>query len=439
LNRRLASSIFERERAHAVLRASEARLRHITDNMVDMVGQFDQQAVFQYVSPSYERVLGYLPEELVGRSAIEMIHPDDREQVVLAITAMLKAGTGSAQFRYRHKDGGYRWIESTGRNLMNEKGEVVGSILGSRDITERKRAEEALRRSEQTMRSVLDSVDEGFIVIDREYRILTANRAYCEQVSLPFRDVIGKKCHAVSHKSMQPCHEAGEDCAVRKAFETGEPATAYHKHADAEGSLLYVETKAFPLKNESGEVTSVIESISNITERHLLEQERLKTQKLEAIGTLAGGIAHDFNNLLQGVFSYISLARLKREDPEKSLAALEEAEKALHMSVKLTNQLLTFSKGGKPVRRPTDLRPVIENAAKFALSGSRSTYRILADGLWQAEADEGQIGQVIQNIVLNADQSMPEGGQVEITATNVQAPHPDLPQVLQKGRYVGSR
>lgn len=436
LNRRLARSIFERERAHAVLWESEARLRHITDNMVDMVGQFDQQAVFQYASPSYERVLGYRPEDLVGRAAIEMIHPDDRDQVVRAIDAMLKAGTGSAQFRYRHKDGGYRWIESTGRNVTNDRGEVVGSILGSRDITERKRAEEALRRSEQTMRSVLDSVDEGFIVIDRDYRILTANRAYCEQVNLPFGDVIGKKCHAVSHKSPQPCHEAGEDCAVKKAFETAETAAAYHKHADAEGTPLYVETKAFPLKNESGDVISVIEAINNITERHLLEQERLKTQKLEAIGTLAGGIAHDFNNLLQGVFSYISLARLKRDDREKSLAALEEAEKALHMSVKLTNQLLTFSKGGKPVMRPTDLRPVIENAAKFALSGSRSTYRISADGLWQAEADEGQIGQVIQNIVLNADQSMPEGGQVEITATNVQAPHPDLPQVLQKGKYI---
>ncbi len=122
---------------------------------------------------------------------------------------------------------------------------------------------------------------------------------------------------------------------------------------------------------------------------------------------------------------------------EKSLAALEQAEQALHLSVKLTNQLLTFSKGGKPIKKPVDLRPVIDTAAKFALSGSRSVNRIvIEEGLRQVEADEGQIGQVIQNIVLNADQAMPEGGQVEITARNVKAPDKNLPQGLEKGGYV---
>jgi two-component system cell cycle sensor histidine kinase/response regulator CckA len=177
--------------------------------------------------------------------------------------------------------------------------------------------------------------------------------------------------------------------------------------------------------------------VRDISERKRLEQERLRAQKLEAIGTLAGGIAHDFNNLLQGVFGYISLAKLKKDDREKSLAALEEAEKALHLSVMLTNQLLTFSKGGKPLKKTVDLLPVIENAAKFALSGSRSSYRLtVADGLWAAEADEGQIGQVIQNIVLNADQAMPVGGQVELSARNVLAPGPDLPQGLEEGKYI---
>jgi CheY-like chemotaxis protein len=158
---------------------------------------------------------------------------------------------------------------------------------------------------------------------------------------------------------------------------------------------------------------------------------------MEAIGTLAGGIAHDFNNLMQGVFGYISLAKLTAHGRQKSLAALDQAEKALHMSVKLTNQLLTFSKGGKPVKKLLDLWPVIDDAAQFALSGSRSEYRLVADdALWQVEADEGQISQVIQNIVLNADQAMLEGGRVEITARNVHLPHNDSLPGLQKGRYV---
>ncbi len=436
INTELLQNIDARKKAEETVRADEARLRQITDNMVDMVGQFDERAFFQYASPSYERVLGYRPAELVGTWAPEKIHPDDRDQVISAIDDMLKIGTGSAQYRYRHKDGSYRWIESTGRNVPDRQGNVTGSIMGSRDITDRRLSEEALQKSEQMVRKVLDSVDEGFVVVDRDYRIVSTNRAYCKLVSASCDDVIGKHCYEVSHKANRPCYEVGEECAVKKAFETGEPSTVCHKHGDAGANTLYVETKAFPLKDESGAVTSVIESINNITEKHLLETERLKAQKLEAIGTLAGGIAHDFNNLLQGVFGYISLARLKKDDRQKSLAAIEQAERALEMSVKLTNQLLTFSKGGSPVRRPTSLWPVIENATKFALSGSCSEYRISGDeGLWQAEADEGQIGQVVQNIVLNADQAMPGGGLVEITARNVDIPGENLPLSLQEGKY----
>ena len=184
-----------------------------------------------------------------------------------------------------------------------------------------------------------------------------------------------------------------------------------------------------PSRTRPGAVTSVIETINNITEKHLLEEERLKTQKLESIGTLAGGIAHDFNNLLQGIFGYISMAKMTFDQKDKSLAMLEQAEKALHQSVNLTTQLLTFSKGGKPVKKTIALQPVIENAVKFALSGSRTTYQLrIEPGLWQVEADEGQLGQVIQNIVLNADQAMPLGGSVVISARNVSASDASLPQ-----------
>jgi signal transduction histidine kinase/CheY-like chemotaxis protein len=214
---------------------------------------------------------------------------------------------------------------------------------------------------------------------------------------------------------------------------------------NARGSLCTVYTRDCAPSSDDLDVMSIIASaIANEEERletgqklRQSEEERLKTQKLEAIGTLAGGIAHDFNNLLQGVFGYISLAKLTADKREKSIAALEQAEKALHQAVSLTTQLLTFSKGGAPLKKVLALRPVIENAAKFALSGSRSYFQLGADDdLWPTEADEGQIGRVIQNIVLNADQAMPEGGKVEITARNVQVPGTDLPPGLRNGRYV---
>jgi nitrogen-specific signal transduction histidine kinase/ActR/RegA family two-component response regulator len=174
----------------------------------------------------------------------------------------------------------------------------------------------------------------------------------------------------------------------------------------------------------------------DITERKRLEQELLRSQKLEAIGTLAGGIAHDFNNLLQGIFGYISLAKMTIADKQRTQTMLEQAEQALHMSVNLTTQLLTFAKGGKPLKTTVHLQPLIENAARFALSGSRADYSIRSyHDLWAAEVDKGQFGQVIQNIVLNAEQAMPDGGTIEITARNVRAPKKELPS-LPKGRYV---
>jgi two-component system, cell cycle sensor histidine kinase and response regulator CckA len=314
---------------------------------------------------------------------------------------------------------------------------ITGRVWSFRDITERKMTEEALRRSEEFIRSILDNVDEGFIVVDRDYRIVTANKAFCKQMGEPCEKIIGSYCYAISHRLLNPCYEEGEDCAVRRVFETGDPHVALHRHLDREGAVIHVETKAFPLKDADGRVTSVIETITDISERHLLEEERLKTQKLEAIGTLAGGIAHDFRNLLQGVFGFISMAKQGLDRRGNAFEMIEQAEKALQMSVNLTTQLLTFSKGGKPVKKRLDLPPVIKNSAQFALSGSRSDYRFAYDDdLWPVEADEGQIGQVVQNIVLNASEAMPDGGTVEISARNLDARREVDPLLPAGGRFV---
>lgn len=212
--------------------------------------------------------------------------------------------------------------------------------------------------------------------------------------------------------------------------------TQEYRLRTSDGRLRWVRSIGSAHRQPNGTVIA-IGTTSDITDRKQAEQERLKMHKLEAIGTLAGGIAHDFNNLLQGVFGYISLAKMTAGDKKKSIEALEQAEKALHQSVSLTNQLLTFSRGGQPIKKPVNLRPLIDNAAKFALSGARSSYHLLADdGLFLTEADEGQIGQVIQNIVLNADQAMTDGGRVEIAARNVLVPDEHAPLGLQKGPYV---
>ena len=336
-----------------------------------------------------------------------------------------------------------RFIVGVGnKSLDYEENDLVQLQIVANELQKimmRRRTREALRRSEEFIRTILDTVDEGFLVVDRDFRIITANRTYCDWSNRDSRSIAGRFCYEVSHKAQRPCHEQGEDCAVKRVFETGEPCKAMHKHQDSKGNILYVETKAFPLRDASGAVVSVIETVHNITERRLLEEEQLKSQKLEAIGTLAGGIAHDFRNLLQGVFGYISLAKMEMDRQGKSFSGLEQAEKALNLSINLTSQLLTFSKGGKPVKRRTDILPVIENSAKFALSGSRSCYRLTHDEeLWSIEADEGQIAQVVQNIVLNAKEAMPDGEAVNISVRNVTSRHPHFPDKPGMGENLSS-
>lgn len=393
------------------------------------------------VSDEYPLILGYDPAEFNPglQTWMEALHPDDRASVVKVLKEAVESGeTRTMEYRRRAKDGSWKWLRSAGKIAeYDQNGKPVRMIGTHADITEYREAQEQIRQSEHFIRNILDTVDEGFLVIDREYRIKTANKAYCKQMGGCEETLMGRYCYEVSHNTSRPCFEEGEECAVRQVFETGNPYSVMHRHRDSVGNVLYVETKAYPIKNISGEVVSAIETINNMTEKHLLEEERLKTQKLESIGTLAGGIAHDFNNLLQGVFGYISMAKMTIAQQEKALKMLGQAEEALHLSVNLTTQLLTFSKGGKPVKKLISLKPVVENAVKFALSGSHTNYELEVEPeLWSVEADEGQLAQVLQNIVLNANEAMASSGTVRVLLANTELGANAVTGLLNGGQFV---
>lgn len=376
-------------------------------------------------------------DQVRGQCIYPMVSEEHRDAFQDMVRDVFQGKTCSMEFRMTGLKGRVSWLYTRAVPLRNRAGDIVYMLSVTDDITSRKEAEEKLRQSEQFVRNMLDTVDEGFIVVDRDYRIITANKAYCKQVGGCYGEIPGRLCYEVSHKIGNPCYEEGEDCAVRRVFETGEPHSALHRHKDPEGNILYVETKAYPVRDASGRVTSAIETVKNITAKHLLEEERLKTQKLESIGTLAGGIAHDFNNLLQGIFGYISMTKMSLNRPERARSMLEQAEEALHLAVNLTTQLLTFSKGGKPVKRLIALEPVIENAVKFALSGSHSGHVLeVAPDLRQVEADEGQLVQVIQNIVINANEAMSGRGTVHISVANRDIAAGTVSGMPEGGRFV---
>jgi PAS domain S-box-containing protein len=304
----------------------------------------------------------------------------------------------------------------------------------SREIQERLLTEEALRKSEEMYRLLTDISPNAISVADPSGIILMLNRRALELYG--YEDdagVLGRSIFEwVAPEERQRAASAFETL-LKVGIVTNIELSLLRKN----GSSFFAVISASLLRGPHDDPQMVIIVTTDVTQKKLMEDERLKFQKLEAIGTLAGGIAHDFNNLLQGVFGYISIAKLNAADKDKTIAALEQAEKALDMSVTLTTQLLTFSKGGRPVKKKIPLQPVIENSVRFALSGSSADYRInLGTDLWHVEADEGQIGQVIQNIVLNADQAMPMGGTIVITAKNLEVSKKGIPHLPEEGKYV---
>ncbi|MDQ3969483.1 MAG: ATP-binding protein, partial [Thermoproteota archaeon] len=185
----------------------------------------------------------------------------------------------------------------------------------------------------------------------------------------------------------------------------------------------------------TGEIRVIIAS-RDTTEHRRMEEERLRAQKLESLGILAGGIAHDFNNMLTAILGNVSLAKIRMNSENKAYTRLTEAERACLRASDLTQQLLTFSKSGAPVKRIALIEDLIRESATFAIRGSKARCEYsIAEGLWLVEIDEGQISQVINNLVINADQAMPEGGEVRIVAENISLNTEDG-VLLKEGKYV---
>jgi PAS domain S-box-containing protein len=292
----------------------------------------------------------------------------------------------------------------------------------------------ALLASEEKHRAIVESSTDWIWEIDRAGRHTFSNHRV--------RNILGvEPGELVSAGPLELLHP--EDAPrVRELLERSVSAGSgwqgvvlRWRHRD--GTWRWLESNAVAVRDAAGGLVGFRGVDRDITERRRLERELVKAQKLEAIGTLAGGIAHDFNNLLQGLFGYISLARQSLPPGAEALEMLDQAERALTLSVNLTTQLLTFSKGGKPLKEKISLAAILEDPVKFALSGSRSGYRLeVAPDLAAVDGDAGQLTQVIQNIVLNASEAMPEGGTVEVAARNEAIAAGSNPLVPAGGDFV---
>lgn len=282
------------------------------------------------------------------------------------------------------------------------------------EILERKEAEEDLQESEKRFRTIFDNASDGILVANQETRSFTlANRSICTMLGYTEDELL-----SLTVDDIHPADKLPHILSEFQLLATGESSLVKDIPVlRKDGSILLTEiTGAF--LNIGGQ-RYIMGGFRDITERKIVEEERLKIRKLESVGVLAGGIAHDFNNILAAILGNVSLTLALTSENDKRFELLKELEKASLRARDLTLQLLTFSKGGEPVKELTSVTDIIRESASFILRGSAVRCDFLfADNLWAAEVDAGQISQVIQNIVGNARHAMPSGGIITVKCHN---------------------
>jgi PAS domain S-box-containing protein len=313
---------------------------------------------------------------------------------------------------------------------------VAGRVWSFRDITARKRAEESLLESERRFRHLVTNTP-AMIYTCRAYGDFGAT--FVSENVLP---LLGYQPEEFTQQpSFWKDHIHPEDLArafaeVEKALQVGDTYEYEYRFLRKDGTYCLILDRAQLIRTALGQPHEVIGHMTDITYRRRTEDELKKLDKLQSVGTLAGGIAHDFNNILLGLFGNISLAMDDLSQEHPSYAPLHEAEKSMSRAVRLTKQLLTFAKGGDPVKEYVSLGHMVEEVARFDLTGSNVSLVFHHDAaLWPVDADKGQIQQVVSNLVINARQAMPKGGNLTINLENADLQAKAV-SGLSEGRYV---
>ncbi len=340
------------------------------------------------------------------------------------------------------RDGSFKIFDVIKVPIFNEDGSRKGLVVLGRDITEKKKVEQALREEKERLSAILSSIHEGLIATDEKYNILFLNQYARELIGQDEKEILNKNIEELNIIQTSSCRKMD----LQNIKETLQKGEIYHPDRlveidTSDGRHLLLDATCSPIvnPNASKKVSGVVITFRDVSEQKKLEEELFKARKLESLAILAGGLAHDFNNILTAIIGNLSLVKLRLNGtncPSKLLDLLEKAETASLRAQGLTQQLLTFSKGGAPVKKASTIQELISSTVEFTLRGSKIRYEmILPSDLWAVEVDEGQISQVLNNLTINALQAMPEGGKFYVQAENVRLEN-DSSLPLPAGKYV---
>lgn len=403
-----------RQEAEKALWKSEARYHDIIENMQDTVYRTDKNGVINLINPSAIRLLGYdSADEILGHNINDgWMFPEKRQKMLEILDQ--DGIVQDYEVVLKKRDGTPVTVSTTSSYYHDLHGNVMGVEGIFRDITERKRAEEELFRQKNLISNIIESASEGIFAKDLHGVYISINKAGAHMMGYSVAEVIGR-----TDFDLLPIETAMEfQKTDQMIIDTGS-AAEQEEIMPIEGTTHVYLTNKTPWRNNKGEIIGVIGVSNDISDRKEHEKEQLKIDKLESLGVLAGGIAHDFNNILTGIIGNISLAQIYLEPGHKSVQKLAEAEKASVRATELAHQLLTFAKGGEPVKKLIAIPDLIQETISLALHGSNCGCNLnLADQIQTIEADEGQLSQVFHNIIINATQAMPGGGTLSISAEN---------------------
>jgi len=298
----------------------------------------------------------------------------------------------------------------------------------------------SISREKEMMATTLNSIGDGVISIDEKGVILGINRAALDILDATAGQV-GKKLVDLAEFAELDLDEEKDSfkSAFYEIIENGKSLVFDQNTVivTSKKNRKHVSAIVTPLEGRGGETTGTVIAFRDITDQHKMEEELQKNSKIESLGLFAGGLAHDFNNLLTAILGNISIVRLNLDEDDTNAEFLMDAEKASLRAKDLTSQLLTFSRGGEPIKVVSSIQSIIIDAASFVLSGSSVNCTFdLPDDLWHVVIDRGQIGQVIQNFALNARQAMTDEGSVIVSAKNILIGETGGREGLEPGRYV---
>jgi len=428
--------ISQRKRVEASLQESEERFSKAfkMSPYSYMIANMDDGAIIE-VNDAFTTISGFTRDEALGSSSIKLnfwINVEDRKSMLSA----LRDGGVVKQMEttLRAKNGNIKTVLLFARVIHLGQKSCILSII--EDITQRKQAEEAVFAEKERLAVTLRSIGDAVIATDLQGNIALMNNVAETLTGWTLKEAAGKPLTKVFKVINELTREHLEN-PVEKVLSTGDVIElANHTLLlSRDGAERVIADSGAPIKDNNDKIIGVVLVFRDITEKQKLMDIIQRTTKLDSLGILAGGIAHDFNNLLTGIYGYMDLARSVSKEPRVT-EYFDTMFATMKRAKALTQQLLTFSKGGAPIQKTTPLVSFIQETAQFALSGSNISCRFsMPENLWPSNIDTNQIAQVIDNIVINAQQAMPNGGTIEISAENISFREYEHPP-LTKGEYV---